>query len=778
MLSMSNIRKSKSAAVSLFLIICMAAILLNIGFLTILNYKKSFNQSVDRLNSAHAAVVMLQSDYQDTYEDYFINYPGVSKVQKEEIIYFISSRFKFGTGETTMPSIFINADAKRDISYLSFVGEHKELGNTDIYVSYLLHSGGGYNLGDEFIINYGDKKYSFKIAGFTEDIVFGSTNVGCIGFYLPDISYQKFHKEMNPAGLVDGVLLQTRLTDVSKTSDMITDFQKNLLNKEKENLNCFFTTIQSAESARTSTADIGGAIIVCFSLIILLVSLIVIKFRIGSSIEEGITDIGALKAIGYISRQIKSAILLQFIIIALGGSLLGITISYLFVSPLGAMFCAQTGIIWKQGFDFIVSLFSLIILLLSVVIITTISTRRIKKLHPIMALRNGINTHSIKKNYFPLAGTGNLNILLALKSLFMNLKQNIMISIIVMAVSFASVFGIVLYYNIIVDDKAFIDMLGIEMCSISVTTIEGTDTEGMIKHIKDMKGVRKAVNYEYGKANINDVEVQNYVMKDFSMLDNNQVYEGRYPTYENEVAITGFVAKKFNKKVGNTIAIQMGGCTKDYIISGLFDCSSNTGRGIAMTIDGVRQMIPDYQSIGINIYLNDGIDAEQFNDNLLSTFSNELAGTMNMDMMAKSQLGVYKSIVAIFVYIILLITALVVILILYLVIKALIIRRRQEYGIQKAIGYTTYQLMTQMALSFLPIIIIGAVAGSIVGGTYMNSIIALMFRGIGVMKVDFFIPYNFIGLLCIGIGILSYAISMLVSLRIRKISAYGLIVDC
>lgn len=779
MLSLSNIRKSRSASVSLFIIILVAAVLMNLGVLTLLNYKKSFDKKAEELNSPHAVVAIQKDCYQDKYEEYFKSYPGVEAVERMDIMFLSPIKFKFGTGEISLPALILNADLDQEMSPLTLVGVHKETGGRDIYVSNLLKTGGGYELGDELIINFKGKDYSFRIAGFTEDIFLGSNNVGIIGFHLPQASYQCFYNELQELS-VDGVMLKVRLEDSNQAWNLITDFKKDGLvsNQGVFSARSWDAALPNVKVARTSTADIGGSIIICFSLIIVLVSLLMIRFRINTSVEDNITDIGALKAIGYTSRQIMAAFILQFMLITLCGAIVGIILSYAVVSPLAGMFSAQTGIVWKQGFDVTASLSSLILLLLLVFAVSALSARRIRKLHPITALREGITTHSFKKNYCSLAkGKGSLNFLLAMKYLLHNVKQNIMISIIIAAVSFASVFGIVLFYNIASNDEAFLDMLGVEMCSVMVTTEPEVDAVSLCKEIEELEGVRYAVNYNYGSVMIEEVGCQVYITDDFSMLDNDMAYEGRDPIYNNEVSISGFVAEKFNKSVGDTITLEMNGIGAQYIVSGLIQTSNNLGMGINITAEGVRRMYPDYQYDTINVYLEEGVDTEAFDKDLMKKFEGRLALTTNMDNLKSSQLGVYVSIVTIFNTIILVITLLLVVMILYLIIKAMIIRRKKEFGIQKAIGFTTYQLMTQTSISYIPIILFGTVVGSILGCIYINPMLSVLFRGIGVMKVDFEVPMLWVGLLCIGIGIVAYIVSMLVSWRIRKITPYSLIVE-
>jgi putative ABC transport system permease protein len=779
MLSLSNIRKNKSATVSLLLIILVAAVLMNLGILTLFNYKKSFDQKAEELNSPHAVVTMEKDNYQDKYEEYFKSYPGVNAVEKMEVMFLAPIKYKYGTGEISFPAFFLNADLDQKMSPLTLVGEQKETGDLDIYVSTLLQSGGGYALGDEIIINFRGKDYNFHIAGFTEDIFLGSNNVGIIGFHLPQASYQKFYNQLKEQH-VDGIMLKVRMEDKNQAKDMLSDFKKYGFKRAQSVFaaQSWDAAFSNVKVARTSTADIGGTIITSFSLIIVLVSLLVIRFRINTSIEDNITDIGALKAIGYTSRQIITAFILQFIQITLCGAILGILVSYAAVIPLAGMFSAQTGIIWKQGFDMTASLISLFLLLLLVMAVSTLSAGRIRKLHPITALREGITTHSFKKNYCPLEhGKGSLSFLLAMKYMLHNVRQNIMISIIIAAVSFASVFGLVLFYNIAKNDDSFIGMLGVEICSIMATTDPKEDAVSLREEIEELEGVRKAINYNYGNVIIGEQDCQVYITDDFSMLDSSMAYEGRDPIFDNEVSISGFVAEKFNKSIGDTIKLEMNGRSVHYLISGLIQTSNNMGMGIDITTEGIKRLNPDYKYDTINIYLEKDVDTQAFDKELMKKFEGRLVLTTNMDNLKSSQLGVYVSIVTIFNAVILAVTLLLVIMILYLIIKAMIIRRKKEFGIQKAIGYTTYQLMTQTSISYFPIILLGAVIGSVLGCIYMNPMLTVLFRGIGVMKVNFEVPILWVSIMCIGIGIAAYAVSMLVSLRIRKITPYNLIVE-
>ena len=70
-------------------------------------------------------------------------------------------------------------------------------------------------------------------------------------------------------------------------------------------------------------------------------------------------------------------------------------------------------------------------------------------------------------------------------------------------------------------------------------------------------------------------------------------------------------------------------------------------------------------------------------------------------------------------------TVLLVVLVLYMVIKSMLTRRRGEFGIYKALGYTDRQLMEQIAISFLPASVGGTLAGSLAACLSVNRMASL-----------------------------------------------------
>ncbi|HKL99170.1 MAG TPA: ABC transporter permease, partial [Mobilitalea sp.] len=114
---------------------------------------------------------------------------------------------------------------------------------------------------------------------------------------------------------------------------------------------------------------------------------------------------------------------------------------------------------------------------------------------------------------------------------------------------------------------------------------------------------------------------------------------------------------------------------------------------------------------------------------------------------------------------------------LYFVINSSVTRKKRDLGIQKAIGFTTFQLMNQLSLGLLPPVIAGVCAGSILGATLSNPIMSLAQKGMGVMKADYIITPVWFAIFAAAIVMISYLTSMLITYRIRKISAYALVTE-
>ncbi|PMC36826.1 ABC transporter permease [Bacillus sp. UMB0899] len=774
---MANIRKSKSATVSLFIFILIASLLLNIGLMVITQLSTFFDQKNEQLHDSHATFVMDQDSYQPAYGEFLEEYPGVIETEVENVIHMDIASFKFGNGELTSGAVIFNADAKRTIGPLNLIEKLNKSSNNDIFVPYSFKTNGGYELGDHITLTYRDQDYEYRISGFFETTMMGTNNVGVMKFMLPEPSYQKLAEELDirSKALILSAIMEDKIQSSKLNNDFIQEVQQSQVNKTTSYI--LGLDIELVKSVCTLTINFIATILVAFAAIIVLVSLIVIRFRVSNSIEDGMVNIGVLKAVGYTSWQILLSIILQFIFIVLCASVVGIVLSYGLMPLFGRIISSLSGLIWVQRIDIIINLVSIILVVFCVVIVTALSAFRVRNILPVSALRGGIQTHSFRKNHFPLEKAGgSLHFLLAMKSMLVNAKQNMMILFIIVAITFASVFSAVLYYNIASDKTAFVNLFGSEPANVLVTVKQDADTRELLNDIEQMDDVRKVNIFDLIETKIDDQTVYTNVTDHYNQLENNIVYEGRQPKHENEISISWVVSSRINKGIGDTVEVEYGNETSRYLVTGLSQSIGNLGQVAAVTIDGIQQLQSDYKGMSLYVYL-DGISNNDFIEIAQNQYGASIVEMLDIDKNIESQTGMYTAAVFAVMMMVLIITVLVVVMILYLVIKTMIIKRNKEFGVMKAIGYSTFQLMNQISISFLPVIITGVAIGGVIGFYFTNPMLSVLLSSAGVKRLDFIIHLPTILMPCVGILILAYIVSMLVSRRIKKISAYGLITE-
>ncbi|MCR8643417.1 FtsX-like permease family protein [Paenibacillus sp. N1-5-1-14] len=776
-LALANIRKGKSAAISLFILTTIAALLLNIGLMVLIQMNTFYDDKLKQLHDPHAIIVMKRSDYKQDYSDFFKKSAEVKQSEVSEGLLLPSTKFHYGESDLDIMTLIQGMNQIKEISPVHFTEKLNDPQANDIYLPLSFKSSGGYKLGDSITITYQEKKFTYRIAGFFEITMMNTNNNGIMKLVLPTAGYEELVRQLGEAE--QGIVMSAVLTDSKHATDLLSQFEEEFPTLSPDNaLSTYYEgNFEAMKTSLGFTINIVAMILVAFAAVVLIVSLIVIKFRVSDSIEDTIVNIGVLKAIGYTSWQIISSINFQFILITMSAGIIGTAISYLLLPGFGSIITTMSGLNWNSKFNLVANMISILLIVILVPLITMMSSLRIKKLNPVTALRGGLTTHNFKKNYVPLeTSRGGLQFMLGCKTMLMNVRQNMMIIAIMAAITFASVFAIVLYYNVGVDNKAFVHLVGAETSSVSITMKTEADNQQLLTHLKQLPHVEKVSMLDMIGTNIEGKKVYSNVSDDYSKLDNQQVYEGRYPKHDNEITISWVVSNQLGKKIGDQVEVKAGDQVYSYLVTGYSQSMSNMGEVVYFTLQGIKHVIPEYKKLSTKVYLK-GMDNQSFIRDMKAQFGNKIQEIMDVGEVIKSQSGIYISAVFAVMLMIIAITVLVVVLLLYLVIKTMIIRRKKELGILKAIGYTTIQLMNQIALSFVPIVIIGVVIGSIFGYFFTNSMLTLLLSGMGTHSVNFVLKLPHIIMLGVAIVMMAYVVSMLVARRIKRISAYGLITE-
>ena len=251
---------------------------------------------------------------------------------------------------------------------------------------------------------------------------------------------------------------------------------------------------------------------------------------------------------------------------------------------------------------------------------------------------------------------------------------------------------------------------------------------------------------------------------------NNQkvVFKGRFPRYDNEIAVAAKYAKEKDLKIGDEITISADGKEEKYIISGFTQISNNLGKDCLLTRSGYER-IGELQNTSYCLNLSDGTDIDAFNQEMEDLFGSEINTTVNIEKIISGTAAVYVSLMTIIVIGIFILSGVVIAFVLYLLVRTMLSNKKREYGILKALGFTTGQLILQTSLSFMPSVILSAIVGIIVCSFIINPLTALFLSGIGIVECTFTVPVGLNIAAGIGLVVITFVIACLMSLKVKKI---------
>lgn len=561
----SYFRRTKSISISLIIMFIISALLLSSGLLIILKYGNFYNELKEELNPSDAYFMISDSLYNNNMSEYLNTNKHIEKIQTNEMLLLSAEVYsKEVEKEKTFNILFQNMEEQREISKWKYVGEsatEEFISNKmSVYIPDVMKSISGYQLNDTIKLSYKDfstgeeKELDFIVKGYVEDVYFSSTDSGFLGFYLSQETFATLQNILKQPEYI----VHTLFANVDNIEN-VSAIESGLTNIAEINASSYVTMdnskmlfsmdLELISMSRTMMATVLSVMMVMFSIVIVIVCLLVVRFRIINTVEEDLQRIGSLKSVGYTSKQIRLSIIYQFLIISGIGSILGIALSYLALPSISLIFEQQSGLLWTQGFDLGISSITIVVLLTFVLLISLLATKRINKLTPINAINGRMDRKNLKKNRNEIEKLrGPLSFILAEKTILQNIKQTIMITIIMVAVMIAGAYGVILYYNTSIDTTAFAEVPGMEITSVIAILNTEKDHTSIIDKIRKMDGVNKVQYFDEIKIKINDKEIASYVMDDYSNKQTNFIYKGEYPKENNEIALSGIVAEKLNKK--------------------------------------------------------------------------------------------------------------------------------------------------------------------------------------------------------------------------------------
>lgn len=768
----SNMRKAKGQTVAIVVLFLLASMLLNLWLMLSMDYKANFGRYHKKLNAEHVTLLVNDTDGVPKFLTQMLENDSEVKEYRLNSCMYMVGAFSYNGGQMNGQFVFMDKQTalSRAIGKAEIVEEGKF--TSGVYLP-MLYKSDDFSVGKTMEMTIGSHAVTYTVCGFFNSVMLGSHNCALTQIILTQDQYAEL-EESNYA--FQTTLCSVRLNEKSNNlayEAKIKAFVSERFPNTQMASNCYDIVSQ----ARYISQGICSVIMSVMAFLVLLIAMVVIVSNIINYIQVNIKNLGALKAMGYTSRQLVLSFLLQFLGLAVIAALVGAALSYALFPAINTMMIAQTGIPYAIHFLPFPVLISLLILGGAVLLSVWISARRIKKIEPIVALRSGVQTHNFKKNRVPLEKTKlPLNFALALKTTLSGVKHNLTVCITMLVLSLVVVFSGLMTENIIVDMTPFLDLIVGETADSAINVQVETE-DGFLKMLHADGRVEKV--YLYNSLNVSHVggvELMATLCDDFSMVNNQSVvFKGRFPKYDNEIAIAAKYAKEKGFEVGNEIDITANGKTEKYLISGFTQITNNLGRDCLLTRQGYERL-GKLTSVTYYINLAEGTDIDAFNEEVKGNFTDSVNGVINVLATIEGAGKVYVSLMTIIVIAILVLSAIIIAFVLYILVRTLLNNKKRDYGILKSFGFTTKQLILQTAFSFMPAIIFSIVIGIFISCLVINPLMSLFLSTMGIVKCTFNIPILFVTVAGTALILLSFGIACLLSLKIKKISPHSLLV--
>ena len=630
-----------------------------------------------------------------------------------------------------------------------------------------------------FSINEGDvillNGHEFKVAGFFEDPLLGSPLVGTRRAYLCGQDFEKLHTESENPWILTSVYLHP--DSGGKLEATINFYGRGFM-------------FSSAELRQYSMmlSNLISIVLFSFALLSLVITLFILRYAVLSSIEGNFVTFGAFKAIGFTGGQMRQAVLLQYGFVCLAGAAIGVIGSIFAIPVIGSILMDSAGLLWNGslwGLAGIAVIFAAVLLISG---ITWLNTRQIKKISPVRAISLGrapvyfakkLNVALKQLFWLPLT------LRMAIKQMMTRRKQYTVLVAVVSLLSFMIIFmGNV--SALLSNEKEITQIFGYPARDIGIS-LHNFDSDGQA--LEKLQAIIAEIEAEYQPLAVFEgaqvgvrIEASSVVALGYEYFDGIGLASplaGRFPKYDNELALSPVMAKRLNKGVGDTVHVLDAEANPfPFLVTGIVQHIMDVGQNFSITTAGIRRVFPDFSPSFYSIILSSGMDKEAAAAKIKATYSSDEINvdTDTYDFLRQLIDSVQTAIepATLISYVLTIVLAA---LVTFLLAIIAIYRENTDIGIFKSVGFTAKQLRRQFAVRFLLVSLTGGLMGALLIILAGNALASFIFGFFGVPDVR--LAYDILNLLMsiFMVCVITMFAAWLVSGRIRKVSGRNLAVE-
>lgn len=764
-LILHNLNKAKGQFLSFGVVMIITAVILNCALVLLFQTSAAYDSLFEELNTADISVAAPAALSGEALLHDIAALDGVLDTDVGEALFAQSTLQDFQNAEFTMNTYFYRLSGTRKLTRHTVAGQTETTDEMSVYIPLYLSELGGYRTGEQIRYVIDGTEYAFTVKGIVNEMQYGNYGTGFIGLFLTDEAYDRLRTDEAFTPVREYLIRTEAHADLASVKNAVVT-----LFKEKNISALSVLDRRTTKDSRTMVSDTIVLFLAAFATLVLLVSIALSRFRIRNTIAEEISEMGVLKGIGYTSRMLKYSQVIPYLLVCGASLACGVALSYVPVPVIAHTLAVQSGFSYSPVFDVPAALITVVSILVIVFVFTLQASGKIKKLEPVNAIRGTDPFRPAARNHFPLdSSRGSVRLNLLFKQTTVSAGRNILLFAVAYVMMILLAFTVILLYNVNFHPDNFLTTLSEELPDIRVQAKE--EQYAALREMLQKENVN-AVHYGTVMAEYADGSLPAIVCEDYALLENDIAYSGRHPQTADEIAIGSALADDY--AIGDRFRLSLHNQQYEYIVTGFIQSVNNNGL-IAELTDTGYEKIAGSPLCSLNLYLPDDADVSLFVDKLNGEYGAYVTSVNNAAKESMSMQSMYSSLITIVAAFLVVIALLIILLILYCVLHSMIISLKTDFGIYKAMGFTSNQLMVQTVGSITPCICLGALVSAISGILYLPVMYNGIFGVIGAVKNNFEIPlYVLLGTAVI-LTTVTIVLGIILCRPVRRIEAYTLI---
>lgn len=489
-------------------------------------------------------------------------------------------------------------------------------------------------------------------------------------------------------------------------------------------------------------------IILLISLLILIISLVCIRFMLLTRVVSEASEVGIMKAIGISRKDIRSMFLSRYLVLVLVGVIVGVGLSAIMFQPLSAQMQKLYGVSANVIEKYLYAVIGGGMIGGAIILFILQILKKLNNQTAIKALTGAVCTEKKKSN-------------------------KLCITLITMIAVFLMMIPSNLYTTL--SSPEFITYMGIGKADFRMDLRESSNSAQQFKNLENMLANDNEITaYALYQTCSTPVRLQDNTVMNLLMEYGNHTlfpvtyHKGAAPQKDTEVALSYLLSEELHLYPGDSLFVNQNGEYKLCTISGIYSDITNGGKTAKIYLENTDELFEQnvmWRIAYVNVkdswnmkqvmekYAASGAEVVDIASRVTATYGPTLAQIQRADVLVK------------------LICATIIFLVIMLFVRMILANQRKQISIKKALGFKTSDISKSFRLSCTKYILAGILSGSMLGCILGEKICGLALSSLGAVGFTFEI-----NILSVVINILVGSITALVAVyfgskEIEKIKA-------